>query len=122
MIDNRLTDYKDLIVWKRAMELVKAAYCIARNLPKEERYALADQIHRSAVSIPSNIAEGYGRGSVKEYARFLSVARGSRYELETQLILCHELGYVSKEEISNAIQLGYEVAKMLNVLIAKITT
>ena len=120
MPDNRLEDYKDLIVWKRAMELAVAAYAIARKLPKEENFALADQIRRSAVSIPSNIAEGYGRGSPKDYARFLSMARGSRYELETQLFLCENLGYVTQDEISTAIRLGQEVAKMLNVIIGKI--
>ena len=120
MPDNRLEDYKDLIVWKRAMELATAAYKVAQKLPREENYALADQIRRSAVSIPSNIAEGYGRGSAKDYARFLSIARGSRYELETQLLLCVELGYAKKEEIASAIQLGYEVAKMLNVIISKV--
>jgi four helix bundle protein len=120
MPDNRLEDYKDLIVWKRAMELATAAYKVAQKLPREENYALADQIRRSAVSVPSNIAEGYGRGSAKDYARFLSIARGSRYELETQLLLCVELGYVKEEEIASAIQLGYEVAKMLNVIISKV--
>ena len=120
MPDNRLEDYKDLIVWKRAMELATAAYKVTRKLPREENFALADQIRRSAVSIPSNIAEGYGRGSAKDYARFLSIARGSRYELETQLLLCVELGYVKEEEIASAIQLGCEVAKMLNVIISKV--
>ncbi len=120
MADNRLEDYKDLIVWKRAMELAVSAYEVARKLPKEENYALADQIRRFAVSIPSNIAEGYGRGSSKDYARFLSVARGSRYELETQLLLCVDLGYVSETEISKAICLGQEVAKILNVIINKV--
>ena len=120
MADNRLEDYKDLIVWKRAMELVKAAYAVARLLPKEENYALADQIRRSAVSIPSNIAEGYGRGSTTDYRRFLTIARGSRYELETQLLLCIQLGYVSDKDTANAMQLGIEVAKLLNAIIAKL--
>ena len=122
MPDNRLEDYKDLIVWKRAMELTAAAYRLAKRLPREENYALADQIRRSAVSIPSNIAEGYGRGSPKDYVRFLSMARGSRYELETQLLLCVDLEYLTKNDISAAIRLGQEVAKMLNVIIAKLLT
>ena len=112
--------YKDLIVWKRAMELVQAAYQIARVLPKDEMFSLSDQIRRSAVSIPSNIAEGYGRNSTKDYARFLSIARGSRYELETQLLLCVQLGYVKQQDIENAIDLGEEVGKMLNVIISKL--
>lgn len=120
MLDNSLKDYKDLIVWKRAMELAVAAYDVAKKLPREENYALAEQIRRSAVSIPSNIAEGYGRGSSKDYVRFLSIARGSRYELETQLLLCVDLGYVTENDISKAIRLGYEVSKILNAIIAKI--
>ncbi len=66
MTDKRVDDYKDLIVWKRAMELAKSAYLIARMLPGEEKYALVDQIRRSSVSVPSNIAEGYGRNGAKE--------------------------------------------------------
>ena len=116
-----MENYKDLIVWKRAMELVAAAYGVARKLPREENYALADQIRRSAVSIPSSIAEGYGHNSTKDYARFLSMARGSRYELETQLLLCVQLGYVADDEIQYAIQLGEEVGKKLNVILSKLT-
>ncbi len=83
-------------------------------------FALSDQIRRSAVSIPSNIAEGYGRNSTKDYIRFLSIARGSRYEFETQLLLCVRLGYMSESDIDKAIQLGEEVGKMLNVIISKL--
>ena len=102
------------------MELANAAYAIARRLPREETFALADQIRRSAVSIPSNIAEGYGRGSSKDYLRFLTMARGSRYELETQLLLCVQLGYCNDREIAEALRLGNEVSKMLNALIFRI--
>ena len=120
MIDNRLDDFKELIVWKRAMELAKAAYALARMLPKEENYALADQIRRSAVSVASNIAEGYGRTSAREYTRFLSMARGSGYELETQILLCVELGYIKDSETTKALSLGKEVSKMLTVIISKL--
>ena len=113
MIDTRVDDYKDLIAWKRAMELTKTAYLLARLLPREENYALADQIRRSSVSIPSNIAEGYGRTSPKEYALFLSVARGSSYELETQIILCVDLGYIQEADTVKAIGLCKEVARIL---------
>ena len=113
MMDQRVDDYKDLIAWKRAMELAKAAYLLARMLPREENYALADQIRRSSVSIPSNIAEGYGRTGSKEYARFLSMARGSSYELETQIILCVDLGYIQEADTVKAIGLCKEVARIL---------
>ena len=80
----------------------------------------AEQIRRSSVSIPSNIAEGYGRNTSKEYACFLSVARGSVYELETQLLLCVDLGYMDNEAISPVLNLANEVIKMLNVIIPKL--
>ncbi|MBR0367514.1 MAG: four helix bundle protein [Clostridia bacterium] len=102
------------------MELAVAAYEVAAMLPKHEIYALADQIRRSAISIPSNIAEGYGRSSTRDYVRFLSIARGSRYELETQLLLCVKLGYIGQQDISTAVQLGTEVGKMLNRMISRL--
>ena len=120
MMDNRVDDFKELIVWKRAMELAKAAYFLSKLLPKEENYALADQIRRSAVSVASNIAEGYGRTSAREYVRFLAMARGSDYELETQLLLCVDLGYLKDEEAATALALGKEVAKMLTTIILKL--
>ena len=117
MTDCRIDDYKDLIVWKKAMELTKTAYLLARRLPKEENYALGDQIRRSSVSIPSNIAEGYGRTSQRDYARFLSMARGSSYELETQILLCIDLGYVQEKDAAIAVGLCKEVARILTRII-----
>ena len=119
-MDGRLEDYKDLIVWKRAMELASAAYGIAKMLPREETFALANQIRRSSVSIPSNIAEGYGRNTSKEYARFLSLARGSAYELETQMMLCVQVGYFEENDLSTVFGLANEVIRMLNVIIPKL--
>ena len=119
-MDNRLNDYKDLIVWQRAMALVRAAYQVIGLLPKAESFALVDQIRRSAISIPSNIAEGYGRGSTKEYTRFLTIARGSCYELETQLLLCEQLDYVTQAQIDAALLLNREIVKMLTVIITKL--
>ena len=112
-MDNRVDDYKDLIVWKRAMELAKAAYLLCRKLPKEENYALTDQIRRSAVSVPSNIAEGYGRIGPRDYVRFLSLARGSSYELETQILLCRDLGCLPDGDTEKALGLCKEVARIL---------
>ena len=120
MGDNRIGDYKDLIVWKRAMEAAVGAYGAARALPKEETFALADQIRRSAISIPSNIAEGYGRNSTKEYGRFLSVARGSCYELETQMLLCVDLRYLTAEKCAPVLNLLRGVSKMLVAIMAKL--
>lgn len=112
--------YKDLVVWQRSMELVKEIYLLVRKLPKEETYALSDQMRRAAVSIPSNIAEGYGRKSKTEYIRFLDIARGSQYELETQIQICVMLGLLSEKDTEKAFALISEVGKMLNVLINKL--
>ena len=82
-----LTTYKDLILWQKSMELVKETYSLVKKLPKEETYALSDQMRRAAISIPSNIAEGNGRKSKIDYVRFLDISRGSLYELETQIYI-----------------------------------
>ena len=95
-------------------------YRIIKKLPKEELYALSSQIRRSVVSVPSNIAEGQQRNSTKEFINFLSIARGSNAELQTQLMICVGLNYLSKEEINVAMQLSNEIGKMLNVLIDKL--
>ena len=79
--------YRELIVWQKSMELAEKVYLLVKALPKEETYALSDQMRRAAVSIPSNIAEGHARQSQKEFLQFLCIARGSRAELETQLLL-----------------------------------
>ena len=115
-----IKNYRELVVWIRSMELVVETYKLVKLLPKEETYALSDQIRRAVVSIPSNIAEGNGRASTKDYARFLSMARGSKYELETQLLICAELNYLTKEQILKAMVLSDEIGRMLNVLIAKL--
>ena len=120
MADGFAKNYRDLVVWKRSIELVKETYKLMRFLPKEETYALSNQIRRAVVSIPSNIAEGNGRASSKDYARFLSMARGSKYELETQLLICVELCYLTQEQITHAMNLSEVIGRMLNVLIAKL--
>ena len=120
MLSGELKGYRELIVWKRSMELVSEVYKLAKCLPKEEKYVLSDQIRRSAISIPSNIAEGNGRIGNKDYVRFLSIARGSQYELETQLLLCVQLGYLSDIDISKASVLCDEIGKMINALITRL--
>ena len=120
MADGGTKSYQDLVVWKRSVELVMEAYQLVKHLPREETYALSNQIRRAAVSIPSNIAEGNGRTSIKDYSRFLSMARGSKYELETLLLICVELCYLTQEQITHAMNLSEEIGRMLNVLIAKL--
>ena len=113
---NGAKDFKDLIVWQRAMELVVEVYQLVKKLPKEELFALSDQIRRAVISIPSNIAEGQGRSSLKEFLYFLSIARGSKAELETQLLLCVKINYLNNSDIEKALGLIKEVGKMLNSL------
>ena len=92
--------YKELKIWQEAMNLVQSVYQMTQGFPSDEKYGLSSQIRRSAVSIPSNIAEGAGRSSNKDFARFLAIAMGSAFELETQLELSCRLSMVSKEKLS----------------------
>lgn len=109
--------FKDLLAWQKSLTLAKKVYQVTGNFPTEERFGLVNQMRRCAVSIPSNIAEGYGRGSDKELLQFLYVALGSSNELETQLILSLELSFM-KEEDSRMLQgLNTEVNKMILSLI-----
>ena len=117
-----IKDFKDLIVWQKAMELVAEVYRLVKKLPKEELFALSDQIRRAAISIPSNIAEGQGRNSTKELIHFLAIAKGSKAELETQLLLCVKINYLKGAEIETAISLIQEIGKMLNALQKSLTT
>ena len=106
--------YKDLIVWQRAIELVLAIYSLTKEFPKEEQYGLISQLRRAAISIASNIAEGYARQYKLEYIQFLSMAFGSCAELETQLIIGQRLSYGVSEQYEKAFSLLEEVSKMLN--------
>ena len=117
-----MSSYEELIVWQKTMDLVAEVYRIVKLLPKEEIYALSDQMRRAAVSIPSNIAEGQVRKSSKEFANFLSVARGSNAELHTQLLICQRLQYITQENILKALTLSEEVAKMIVSMLQKLTS
>lgn len=116
----KINSYKDLIVWQKAMELVKAIYFITDQFPKDELYGLASQMQRAAVAIPSNIAEGYLRGHQKEYIQFLSIALGSAAELETQILICKSIPKFNKINFSAAESLLTEILKMLYVMIERI--
>ncbi|HEY0666884.1 MAG TPA: four helix bundle protein [Sphingobacteriaceae bacterium] len=109
--------YTDLEVWKEARKLVNAIYNATQSFPKEELFGLTNQIRRCAVSVPSNIAEGSGRNHKKDSIQFFYIGRGSLYEVETQLYLCHDLHYISEADL-NLILIQLEtVRKLLNGLI-----
>ena len=112
-----MNSYKDLIVWKKSVELVIQLYDYIQAFPKNESYVLSDQMRRAAISIPSNIAEGYERKTTTEYVHFLLIARGSKAELETQLYICNQLkiGDVEKNALLQSI--CEEIGKMLNSMI-----
>jgi four helix bundle protein len=113
-----MTGYQNLDVWKKSIDLVTDVYRLVGMLPKEEMYALADQIRRSAVSIPSNIAEGSSRNSPKEFIQFLYIALGSACELETQLLIAKNVGYLENiDQIESELT---SVKKMLNALISSL--
>ncbi|WP_417611300.1 four helix bundle protein [Owenweeksia hongkongensis] len=96
-------NFKELKIWQKSMELVSDVYQASLNMPKSQQYSLVDQIQRSAVSIPSNIAEGSGRGTNNEFVRFLNISNGSCCELETQLLIAQNLNFLEKETAVNMI-------------------
>jgi four helix bundle protein len=112
--------YQGLLVWQKAMDLTTVIYNLVKKLPKEELYSLSDQMRRAVVSIPSNIAEGQDRNTNKEFVHFLCIARGSKAELETQLLICVKIGYLTEPEILEAMNLSTEIGKMLTSLINKL--
>ena len=116
-----IKSYRDLIVWQKSVDLCVDAYRLAKKLPKEELYALSDQIRRAAVSVPSNIAEGHARHSRKDFAHFLTTAQGSIAEMETQLHLAVRMAMLAEEEVDRLMLLSQEVSKMLMALRSKLS-
>lgn len=114
------SDYRQLKVWQKAMDLTVEIYSLVNKFPREENYALSDQMRRSVVSIPSNIAEGQGRNSAKEFVNFLSIARGSLWELETQIEISERLHYIDSGQKNNVYEQTEEIGKMLNALAASL--
>ncbi len=103
---------EDLKIWKKSMDLTKSVYQLASKLPTDEKFGLSSQIKRCSISIPSNIAEGAGRNSNKEFKQFLSIANGSTYELQTQLMLVTELNLIDKDKVQPVINTCIEIQKM----------
>jgi four helix bundle protein len=116
----KVNSHRDLVVWQKAMALAVEIYRLSSRFPREEIYRLASQITRAAASVPANIAEGHARGTAKDYANFLSIAKGSLMETETFLMLSIELKYITQEEADGALSLITEVSKMLTVLRSRV--
>jgi len=112
--------FRDLIVWQKAMDLVTLIYQLSKSFPKDELYGLSSQMRRSAVSIPANSAEGYGRRSTQDYVRFLQISMSSNYELQTLLEIACNLKYFSADSFKNAFEKSREIERMLSSLIMKI--
>jgi len=115
-----MKSYRELIVWQKSMRLVKEVYRASSSFPNKEVYGLTAQIQRSAVSIPSNIAEGYGRHSTPEYIRFLRVGCGSLFEMQTQLEIAYSLDYLEKSQFDALFEMSREIERMLSSLISKL--
>jgi four helix bundle protein len=108
--------YKDLIAWQKAMDLVSLVYRATQRFPQHELFALSNQLRRGAVSIPSNIAEGQGRGTTKDFLQFLSIARGSLQEVETQLLIAARLGYLDEQTLSPLTEATTELGRIISGL------
>ena len=117
----QIQSYKDLLIWQKGVALVKSIYLLCEELPKEEVYGLQSQMKRAAISIPSNIAEGYGRNYSQNYIQFLRIARGSLLELETQVIISKELKLIGNKLYHKIQRLITEENKMLNAFIKSIS-
>jgi four helix bundle protein len=113
----RARHFRELVVWQKAMELTRQVYRETATLPKSETFGLQSQMRRAAVSVPSNIAEGHGRLSDKLLRVFLAQARGSLCELETQIQLCEDLGFIQGAQTHKLFELGNEVGRMINGLL-----
>jgi four helix bundle protein len=114
----RPKSYRELVVWQKAMALARDIYALTEALPKSEAFGLISQMRRAAVSVPANIAEGHGRLTDLQFRHFLGNARGSLYELQTQLELACDLGYLEKRKVSEQMERRFEVARLMNGLLA----
>ncbi len=116
----KFRDYRDLLAWQKGLQLVKTIYQLTKKFPNSETYALSSQIQRAAVSIPSNIAEGQCRQHSNEFKQFLFIALGSSCEVDTQIIIAEQLGYISSDEMDTAHNQIEEIRRLVRGLIAKL--
>ncbi len=119
-VRNMLRSFRELTVWQKSMQLATGIYRLTQGFPREETYGLSSQLRRAAVSIPSNIAEGHGRSGVGEYRQFLWIARGSNFELQTQLEIARDLKMGDPKLLKDSEALSQEVGKMIYALLDKL--
>jgi len=112
--------YRELIVWQKSMDLVTSIYQVSKLFPNEENFGLTSQLRRSAISVPSNISEGYGRNSLNDYIRFLNISVGSLYEAQTQIEIAFNLKYIEKEQFKSIYDSTREIERMMSSLIKKL--
>jgi four helix bundle protein len=117
---NPVKTFEDLIIWQKSIVLTKQIYVITRKFPKEEIYGLSNQLRRASVSVASNIAEEYGRITRNDYKRFLSFSFGSTFEIQTQLVICIEIGIINNEDFNESMMLSKEISAMLHAIIKKL--
>lgn len=117
---SEIKSYKDLLIWQKGIQIVKEVYILCELLPRDEIFGLQSQLKRASISIPSNIAEGYGRNYTKSYKQFLVISRGSLLELETQIIIAIELNFLTIEKCEKILDLISEESKMINAFINSI--
>lgn len=117
---DKILSYRDLLIWQKSMDLIVDIYKVSAKFPKEEIYGLTAQIRRASISVPSNMAEGYGRRSTGDYKRFLNMALGSLFEVQTQLEVSKRLKYLGENEFEPLNELSYEIERMTNSLISKL--
>jgi len=118
--NKNMKTFRDLLIWQKAMTLVTNCYSISSNFPKEEQFSLTSQIRRCSISIPSNISEGYGRGTNKDYHRFLTISLGSLFEFQTQIEIAYNLKYISEEKFNTLYEDSRELERMLSSFINKV--
>ncbi len=117
-----ITSYRDLLVWQRGMDLVVEVYRISSDFPRHEQFGLIGQMRRAACSIPANLAEGHARPHSREFRRFISMAQGSRAELETHLMIAQRLGYLAAEAAARLLTEAAELGRMMNGLDRSLAT
>jgi four helix bundle protein len=116
----QVSSYRDLRVWQMGMKLVTEIYEVTKGFPPSEQYGLTSQLRRAAVSIPTNIAEGFGRRTTKDYINFLTIARGSAMEVETLLLISHNLEYLPQPKLDDLLEQTNHLARSLNALISSL--